>query len=480
MNKQRTRQLLTIAVFIALSAGIATAANMGITNVTIAGGAPAGSTYVKCDISWDASWRASWTESGTYTNWDAAWVFVKYRAEGETSWSHATLSTNDSDHTAPGGSTIDVGVTDTNGMGVFLYRSGEGFGSWTNTGVKLRWLYAADGVANTSQVDVCVHAIEMVYVPEGSFDVGDGTATATFYEHPTAGNSYTVSSENAINVGGTAGYLNYTTGGSYGDGGTPIPAAFPKGYKAFYCMKYEISQGQYADFLNQLASGDATTRYPNYSADRYTIGGTWPNYTSVVDRVCNYLSWADGAAYGDWSGLRPMTELEFEKACRGPLASVAGEYAWGNATLVATTSITDDGTGTATANPANANCNYDGCSPNGPYRCGIYADASSDRTTSGSTYWGIMEMSGSVRERPVTVGNATGRGFTGLHGDGELSGGDANVANWPGSGASGAGVRGGYWFLTSDYLRTSARSDAASTHPARYKTHGWRAVRSAP
>ena len=36
-----------------------------------------------------------------------------------------------------------------------------------------------------------------------------------------------------------------------------------------------------------------------------------------------------GVAFADWAGLRSMTELEYEKACRGPLEPVAGEYAFG-------------------------------------------------------------------------------------------------------------------------------------------------------
>jgi hypothetical protein len=34
-----------------------------------------------------------------------------------------------------------------------------------------------------------------------------------------------------------------------------------------------------------------------------------------------------------------MTELEYEKACRGPLMPVANEYAWGTTTISATTAI---------------------------------------------------------------------------------------------------------------------------------------------
>ena len=45
------------------------------------------------------------------------------------------------------------------------------------------------------------------------------------------------------------------------------------------------------------------------------------------------LSWPDLCAYADWAALRPMTELEYEKACRGPNNPVLGEYAWGNTSI---------------------------------------------------------------------------------------------------------------------------------------------------
>ncbi len=39
-----------------------------------------------------------------------------------------------------------------------------------------------------------------------------------------------------------------------------LPAAFPKGYAAFYIMKYEISQEQYVGFLNKLTQTQQTAR----------------------------------------------------------------------------------------------------------------------------------------------------------------------------------------------------------------------------
>ena len=58
-----------------------------------------------------------------------------------------------------------------------------------------------------------------------------------------------------------------------------------------------------------------------------------------------------------------MTELEFEKACRGPEYPLNNEFAWGTTTIIAQTGHdpngATDGSGMETAFPANANCDYD-------------------------------------------------------------------------------------------------------------------------
>jgi formylglycine-generating enzyme required for sulfatase activity len=281
-----------------------------------------------------------------------------------------------------------------------------------------------------------------------------------------------------------------------------LPAAFPKGYNAVYCMKYEISQGQWVNFFNMLTGpqkanhnltlGALNVNGKNSQAEVNRNTFSWAggvsdasitNSTglSISDRACNFLSWADGAAYADWAGLRPMTELEFEKACRGPLTPVANEYAWGSTAVTDITGFSGtDGSGTETASPANANCNYGNNGIFGPVRCGIYATGSSDRIAAGATYWGIMEMSGNLWERPVTVGNTLGRAFTGALGDGKLdASGYANADYWPGTGANGAGFRGGDWNTTTVHLRSSDRYIAAYVNGGRDYSNGFRAVRPA-
>jgi hypothetical protein len=92
-----------------------------------------------------------------------------------------------------------------------------------------------------------------------------------------------------------------------------------------------------------------------------------------------------------------------------------------------------------------------------------------------------MELSGNLWERPVTIGTATGRGFTGLHGNGALdASGFANVSNWPGADADGAGIRGGGLLDGASDLRVSDRLFAARANTSRNSILGFRAARSGP
>ena len=506
--KKRTITLFT-ALALLLFAGSVAANNINVSNIRVTGqnttageNNPANYTLVQFDLSWENSWRTS----SAPNNWDAAWVFVKYRV-GSGDWQHAWL--NNTGHSSGTGTsaTIDAGLltpgtafhaTTNPALGVFIYRSADGTGNFSITGAQLRWNYGANGVADNATVDVKVFAIEMVYVPAGNFYVGSGgTETSAFYMYPTTTNPYQITGEGAITVGTTDGNLYYPSSTYGGDQSGPIPANFPKGYAAFYCQKYEISQQQYVDFLNTLTSAQASTRYPNATTNRHAItvsGGVYSTTNPYV--ACNFLSWMDGAAYSDWAGLRPMTELEFEKACRGLETPVANEYAWGTATVAgnAYTLENDNATNEGIASnysTSTGNASYDitDGSIDGPLRVGIFA-ANADnqgRITAGASYYGIMELSGNLWERAVTVGNATGRDFTGLHGNGALStNGHANETAWPGltsgevTGATGSGFRGGNWYHSASIMRVSDRNVAAVTHTARHRNYGFRAVRVAP
>ena len=312
--------------------------------------------------------------------------------------------------------------------------------------------------------------------------------------------------------------------GGYPTGETPPDNDdWPNGFGAFYIQKYEISQGQYAEFLNLLTYDQQATRtavapnavagtkamttggvfrnaieiqtpgvastMPAVYANDFTDDGVYDQNDDGQDIACNFLSWADGAAYADWSGLRPMTELEYEKASRGPVAPVADEYAWGTTTIHASAyTLTNDGQPDATvSNPGSGtgNASYDltDGSLGGPLRVGIFAAsfAPPSRQEAGASFYGVMEMSGNLGERPVTIANATGRAFLGTHGDGVLtSSGEADAGVWPpGATGDGAGFRGGAWDIVSTDLRVSDRNNAAASVAVRDVGDGFRAVHSA-
>jgi formylglycine-generating enzyme required for sulfatase activity len=224
-------------------------------------------------------------------------------------------------------------------------------------------------------VEIRVFALEMVYVTSGAFKLGSGgTETGHFFDG-TTNNPYNVASEGSITVsssaGATPGTLSYASGG---DQGGPIPATFPKGFAAFWIMKYESSQQQYVDFLNNLDLTRSTNRNPT------GFTGTHPNLVAPFpERAMGGLSINDYLAFADWSGLRPFTELEYEKTCRGAnQLPVPNEYPWGNTTIAFTTNpgVTNPGLENETATNGNANFN------NGtfrPLRTGIYATTSSTR-----------------------------------------------------------------------------------------------------
>ena len=479
MRLRTTAGWLVAAVgLVFLMTGSAQANNIAVTNVALPNQDVVAKTVnVAFDLAWDNSWRGS-------ENWDAAWVFVKFRAPGSNNWQHATLSTNSVDHKPAANSTI-AAVSD--GAGVFVYRSSGYTGSVNYAQIKLLWNYGTNGYsfAKGALVEVSVHAIEMVYVPAGPFYLGSGgSETISHFYRFTDGtqstNPYLVAAESAITVGIVDGYLYYTApGGNDCDGGSPIPDAFPKGYTAFYCMKYEISQGQYADFLNKLTGTQWTNRNTgaNYASYRHTIhGGCTNSIADVPDRACNFLAWAHLLAYADWAALRPMTELECEKACRGPAYPVPDEYAWGSASYTAIASETGSG-GTVTSGTPGANINFGGIS--GPTRVGIFATNNATRVLAGAGYYGVMDLSGNIFESAIGVGTVAGRAFTGACGDGILdASGNFNTANWP---ATVSEYRGGQYINgVVNYQKVSARVPTGSSWADHNDSYGGRAVRQAP
>lgn len=483
---------------------------------------------IKFDIAWDNSWKTS-----KPANHDAAWIFVKCW-DGE-SWNHVYL---DKDGAVAGNKTtggavnkgVTYSVTNRDGsvktmdmklepgysyawkkwhldpaedsvqciVGYFLYRDGFGAGHVVVPGVTFKWNYGEQGFVDEDDLVVKVFAVEMVYVPEGAYYLG-GKGTAS-YQHnsfttngATFGAPMVITSENAIEIKNDISTSTLWAVGNAITAGT-LSKDFPKGYKAFYIMKYEMTQEAYVEFLNTMNQGQQDGRVQaslnslvvnsyawgsDVSAYRYYIkvkqaapvvifgcdanGNNKYDETDKVkydyrdtlvrnidgqDLAMVFVSWMDLLAYAEFAGLRPMTELEYEKACRGTREPVNDEYAWGSVTMTfwfpKTTNqwpynMLDFHKGTerpgdsrnAGAFITNSWWNSNPYPLCGPIRVGCFADSTTTRAASGATFWGVMNMSDNPAEMCVSVYDNNGRVFDGTHGCGQLDGnGDAVNKNW--------------------------------------------------
>ena len=120
--------------------------------------------------------------------------------------------------------------------------------------------------------------VEMVLIPAGDFQMGSGP------------------------------------GALYNSATTPVHAVY---VDAFYIDKYEVTVGQYNEFVRATGHRPLPDWVSEYSpTDQHPVVG---------------VSWHDAIAYAEWAGKRLPTEAEWEKAARGGL--VGKNHPWGNAEL---------------------------------------------------------------------------------------------------------------------------------------------------
>ncbi len=516
--------------FFLLSALIAISFSVKANNLTISNTSYDGANTITFDLSWENSWRTSTTQP---YNYDGVWIFVKVRECTEknlgspSAYTHAWLSTTASDHSATastGGETLtlEVGTTaidgSDRGMGIFVYQTAD-VTEATNisTTVTLTWDKSTqagemDEIDDADNYDVQVFGVEMVNIPQGEYYLGDGSSQYCFENED--GDPIAITSEGSLYAEDTYNrMLTDSTGGS-----ANIGADFPKGYNDFWIMKYEITQYQYAEFLNTITPDQANERTTDDLFTMTTRTYVMSNSTSIASRqaiildpegdvrtdrfyvnfdndytynessdglgiACNYLSLRDVLAYLDWAALRPLTELEYEKACRGPKSPQAGEYAWGNVAVTSIGGVSNPGKVNEIAiNSGTGLCCYNGTSggASGPMRVGFAATASTNRTQAGCSYYGVMELSGNVREPYVSFYNSTdiSNTFNGESGDGELDeSGYQNVDSWP-SNTGDADfstflAKGGDWSNSTTYLQVSQRRYNSS-----YEADNWVSTRN--
>lgn len=271
---------------------------------------------------------------------------------------------------------------------------------------------------------------------------------------------------------------------------------YPNGYGAMYVMKYEMSQDQYASFLQLIPPAAQRARtigndLTTLEKDAYVFGNdhskssqrngivisSWAGDTASFgcdlnpdDPIslqedgqpvaCNYLTPIDMLAYASWMGLRPLTELEYEKISKAPYpyVPVSGACAWGEREAIVPSGLTD--AGMSSEHFASGNANFKSV-VDGPVRSGIFASGGTKQVAAGASFWGIMDLSGNLREIYYNA-NAGGRLFNASTRSNAVLplNGIPNVAGWV-TAPEAFGLRGGHYKSPSNgELAVSLRSFA--------------------
>lgn len=558
--RKKGNAVFILMVFIACSIVAAKANNVSISDIKIINNGN-GDAKISFDLYWENSWRVTTGQS----NYDGVYVFFKYRAPNTNGlWYPLHLSGHN-----PVGANYSIYQSfityqiPNPSIGAIIYRNAAGMGTASFNDIILS-IYTGGLPYN---VDIKAFAIEMVYIPSTNYVVmGDGnktqeSANAFHSTDNNYGSGYYIPnfpmpaiSTDANNFDDE--YLNgengkqifiSDSGWSYTNDPNTRNKNWPTG-QALWCMKYEISQGGYRDFINTLttqqqanrtakpitavrgtlAMADASGANRTYikidtpsTGGKPAVYGTDYNGNALYNEAsdgefvaCGYLSWPDVAAYLAWAGLSPLTEIEYERICRGHTDAGLnvvqyGEYAWGTAQIGTTaytlTNVSGNTEIVTNITPGNSigMANYSTTTPKNlygtgmPFRNGIFAAYTGgvNRVTSGAGFFGVMELSGNLSEPCVTFGNSTGRIFQGTNSDGwvDINGfaGHNSYGGWPGASSindttgicnncpikysTGTILRGGNYTSPAAELRVANRSEgqAAAT---RKPTQGGRGV----
>ncbi|MFY0688244.1 MAG: SUMF1/EgtB/PvdO family nonheme iron enzyme [Cyclobacteriaceae bacterium] len=391
-------------------------------------------SYVVFNLSWENAWHND-------KNHDAVWLF--FRLQWPPGSKHQKVAKQGHEVVANFGAydQMSFEVPDDQ-VGLFVKPTSSYRGDINLTiKVKLDQDDLAD--LNTRNAAMKVYGIEMVNIPSGGFTLGDPDPNATrfgaFFK-PKKGEPnglVEIKSEDQSLEVGEDGDLYYKAPSNYeGDQMGTIPAVYPKGVNSFYTMKYELTEGLYVDFLNSLKEGTTADREV-FQADNYNKTGSIQNKegvysTAFQNRPARYVSWDDGMAFADWAGLRPMTEFEFTKAARGDQTPIENEFPWQTGERIQIQRLPDADWMLEMRNGWDESDLTD-----------------ENRYYFGASYYWVMDLSGSIWERVISVGHPKGRAFQGTHGDGYLSDdGMANVENWPigQDDTGGIGYRGGGFY----------------------------------
>jgi len=442
------------------------------------------------DLSWENAWKNE-------INFDGVYVFLKYRPAAEDGFRSMRLAgdggrfsgaTSVPEGFSLGESNVRVGAyAPETRLGFFVFPDE----ACSHQSVSVSGIRVPVTADKAEQIEV--FAIEMVYIPEGGFKMGDpqgpirmgGSCINGFYTWPDKP-MYAIASEDAIPFGPEDGMLFCDMDSENGRNieQFTIPAEYPKGYGAMWYMKHALTMGQWVHFLNCLTrkqqnrqvwsdvSGDKVPHFyvmtdSDHPLDRNEVfcqpgghGTTEPItfYTSVPHRIANGLNWFSAASFACFAGLRPVSELEYIKACRGPLEPQEHEFAWGSSDIgrawnfmgipntaydipvpVRAGALANSNYGSHTAmlhgvpKPFTGDApDWGGTASETTFENAPLCEGYSERVCRGASYYGVMEMSGNHWEYLVSATMKESLVFRRDYGTGELTeDGEYDIPSWP-------------------------------------------------
>ncbi len=266
-----------------------------VQNVTTTGNNASNKTIqVQFDLSWGNTW---WDD----INWDAAWVFIKYKTtSGE--WKHAKINSNGYDH---GQDSPNIIQPTADKMGAFVRLGLKGQGNFNAEGMQLQWNYGLDGLSSVNGLEVKVFAVEMVYIPEGGFYASDfsmtgGNLVVNQRLSPKFSGNYRIKGDAGVDQNGDGQIDNGT---------------YPTGYYPFYVYKKPLSRQQFSDFLNCLSANQLNQYSSIASGNGFVLNAGLYYHPDPYEVFSPGLDFA--LAYADWSGMRPLSLLEKNKLFNG-------------------------------------------------------------------------------------------------------------------------------------------------------------------
>jgi formylglycine-generating enzyme required for sulfatase activity len=179
----------------------------------------------------------------------------------------------------------------------------------------------------------------MVYVPEGTFTMGDTLDQA---------------------IAECQKFENDCQQSWFADEQPPHSVTLD----AYWIDKTDVTNAMYAKCV-QAGACQAPSQSGSYTRASYY------GYSQYADYPVIYVSWKDVNDYCNWAGVRLPTEAEWEKAARGPDGRI---YPWGN---------------------ADPTCDLANLSPYGKSAC-VGDTTAVDSYPSGASPYGALDMAGNV------------------------------------------------------------------------------------